>query len=277
MQNMERELRRFSDWLARSDRSDLQTASRDDCQDFLTSRRAVSASTSHMAWRALRSFFGFLAEEDGAANPMKHVKMPKVAEPVTRVATEHEYETLQGYLAGEVAKAKGNEIDLFEVRRAQAVLGVLWDCGLRRGELTNLKVNDVDMDTGHAIVRQSKTGRPRVVPFTEATKRLLYGYLRQREWHPQSAFSTSLWLGAKGGLTSDGVRQLLDRVCDGAGVRVSAHMFRRALAERWLSNGGSQVSLMSIAGWTSPAMPARYTRSVAGQVAENEYRRVIGR
>jgi len=33
MQNMERELRRFSEWLARADRGDLQTASREDCQD----------------------------------------------------------------------------------------------------------------------------------------------------------------------------------------------------------------------------------------------------
>ena len=71
---------------------------------------------------------------------------------------------------------------------------------MRRGELTNLTVDDLDMDSGQLIVRTSKTGKPRVVPFTPETRKVLYAYLRSREWHPQTAFSNKLWLGAKGGL-----------------------------------------------------------------------------
>ena len=56
MENMERNLRLFGKWLEGTGRRRYGTASRDDCQDFITSRRAVGDSTAHMAWRALRSF-----------------------------------------------------------------------------------------------------------------------------------------------------------------------------------------------------------------------------
>ena len=63
--------------------------------------------------------------------------MPRVDEPVTEVVTADEYKAIQSYLTCEAAKAKGGEIDLFEVRRAQAVFGLLWDTGLRRSELAD--------------------------------------------------------------------------------------------------------------------------------------------
>ena len=45
---------------------------------------------------------------------MKHVKMPKVDEPDTRLVTQDEYKALQSDLTAEVAKAKGQPGDLFE-------------------------------------------------------------------------------------------------------------------------------------------------------------------
>ena len=45
-----------------------------------------------------------------------------------------------------------------------------------------------------------------MVPFTPETTKAIYAYLRQGEWHVQSAFTNRLWSGQKGALTSDGVR-----------------------------------------------------------------------
>ena len=60
-----------------------------------------------------------------------------------------------------------------------------------------------------------------------------------------------------------------------AGVTISAHSFRRALATRWLRAGGSEVGLRAVAGWRDPAMVARYTRMSAEELAHAEYSRLM--
>ena len=59
-------------------------------------------------------------------------------------------------------------------------------------------------------------------------------------------------------------------------MNISAHSFRRGLAARALRKGVSQSSLMVMAGWSSPSMVSRYTRSVAYDVMLTEYREKLG-
>ena len=179
MENMRRELMGFARWL---DGDVLLTASRSECERFLAERGQVSPATAHVAWRALRSFYAFLAEEDDIPNPMRHVKAPRVPEPATKVATQDEYDAMMTYLDRQ-AKRVGHGGTGFEYRRAKAMLALLWDTGLRRGELQALRVDDFDLETSHLTVRRSKTGKPRIVPFTPNTTRLLYQYLRWRDRH----------------------------------------------------------------------------------------------
>ncbi len=55
--------------------------------------------------------------------------------------------------------------------RDRAVIELLWSCGLRRGELVRLNVEDVNLSDGLLVVRQSKTGQPRVVPLSPSARR----------------------------------------------------------------------------------------------------------
>lgn len=272
LDNMTRELRRFATHLGRP----LDTATRADCEGFIAERVSVSVYSANYLWRALRSFYGFLAEEDGLLNPVKNTKAPKIPEPATKVVTEDEYIAMLAAVKARMPRVGTSRLlrPTFETRRDQALLMVLWSTGLRRSELARLSVADVDAEARHLVIRKSKTGRSRVVPMSSDTTRMLLPYMRRRQEHRHSD-SRALWLGHKGAMTSDGIRQVIERVAKEAGVKVSAHQFRRSLAERWLSNGGSQTSLMAVAGWTTPTMPGRYTRSVAGQVAEAEYRRIF--
>jgi len=98
----------------------------------------------------------------------------------------------------------------FTWKRDRSILGVLWDTGMRRGELAALNVDDVDLETQRILVRKSKTRRPRVVFYTDDTARMLRNYLRARERHAVG-YRPELWLGAKGPLTSDGLRMLFRR------------------------------------------------------------------
>jgi hypothetical protein len=91
------------------------------------------------AWRALRSFYAFVAEEQEAPSIMVRVKSPNV--PLTEVttATEDDYDKL--------IKACSPFRTATQARDA-AIIATFWATGLRRSELAALKVSD--MTSTHA-------------------------------------------------------------------------------------------------------------------------------
>lgn len=238
----------------------LMTATRGDCEQFIAGY--ASPFRANYAWRALRSFYAWLAEEEDTVSPMAKVKAPKV--PLTEVSVATEEDVLRMLRACSPWRT-------FTNARDGALISLLWATGLRRSELAALRLDDVDLDSQTLVVRMSKNGRSRRVPFDDRTTQHLLRYLSKRERHT-SVSSDQLWLGKKGPLRSDGIRMMIQRRRDAAGVDVSAHSFRRGLAARALRNGVSQASLMTLAGWQSPAMCGRYVRSVATELADAEYR-----
>jgi integrase len=144
--------------------------------------------------------------------------------------------------------------------RDRAVIELLWSCGLRRGELVRLDVEDVNLSDGLLVVRQSKTGGPRVVPLSPSARRAARRQISGR---------TS---GSLLGMSSNAIRLLLQRV----GVP-SAHAWRRGWAVEALRNGVSEASVRSAAGWSSGAMVVRYTRALSGELAVSEFHEAWGK
>ena len=140
--------------------------------------------------------------------------------------------------------------------RDKAIIEVLWSCGLRRTELAVLEVTDIDFLGGYIVVRQSKTGKPRIVPLSPNAKRALRRYLQGRTE------------GSLFRLQSNTVRLILKRL-----NAPSAHAWRRGWAVESLRNGVSETSVRAAAGWSSGAMVARYTRALSGELAVEEFQR----
>lgn len=55
----------------------------------------------------------------------------------------------------------------------RAMLSLIYACGLRRGELLNLKIGDVDSKRSLLIIRQAKGRKDRVAPLSEKILELL--------------------------------------------------------------------------------------------------------
>ena len=140
--------------------------------------------------------------------------------------------------------------------RDKAIIEVLWSCGLRRTELAVLEVTDIDFLGGYIVVRQSKTGKPRIVPLSPNAKRALRRYLQGRTE------------GSLFRLQSNTVRLILKRL-----NAPSAHAWRRGWAVQALRSGVSETSVRAAAGWSSGAMVARYTRALSGELAVSEFQR----
>jgi integrase/recombinase XerD len=141
---------------------------------------------------------------------------------------------------------------------------LLVDTGLRLSETLDLRLGDMDLDSGTVKVL-GKGNKERLVGFSGVMERHLRRYVVRREAALAGVGrEDSPWLfpnqwGDKGG--SKGFQMRLKRYGTAAGItraRVSPHTFRHTFALWFVRNGGSPFHLQKILGHTSLDMSRRY-------------------
>lgn len=252
-------LRRFESMLGKT----FAEATPLDLRSYLALRSLrVAPGTLAVDVRSLKTFYAWRAEMLDCEDPARTLKLPRIPEPVTESVSVETYTRL---LAAIPTQGRAN-------RRDRAILAVLWGSGARLSEVARMRAEDLDLSAGTFVIPKAKAQRPRVVGLTPEGVRAIVAYLKM----PRGDRSPTLWYGTKGELTSEGIKQMIQRRARAAGVKVSAHMFRRGVAERWLAAGGSETLLRYHAGWESPLMVKRYVRKNGERLAVEEHRRLLG-
>jgi site-specific recombinase XerD len=230
--------------------------------DLMESGRTAATARARQA--ALRRFSAWLtAEGEQDTDPLIGVKPPKLDTRVVEPLTDDQLKALLKACSGPAMRD----------RRDEAIVRLMLETGARAGEVAAMKLADIDLTAGTAVVRRGKGGKGRVIPFGPFTARALDRYVRARRTHRLAA-TGDLWLGERGQTFSYyGLWQSLAYRARLAAIpRFHPHLLRHTAASRWLAAGGSEGGLMAIAGWSSRDMLARYTAARASDRAADEAR-----
>lgn len=202
------------------------TMARQHCRELATQY----PSTVRPQVAACRAFCAWLIEEGWmTSNPFARIPLPKV-KPVVRQPVP---DKIIRKLLDTTDKLKRSA---HYRARAKAVLCVLSYAALRRGELLNLRVADVDFNRDCITVRNGKGGKLRnVYPCTECIEALRDYYALR----PISLSDKFFVCNRRRAMALAGLGRIIDECKTAAQIttRITPHMFRHSSATRDADRG----------------------------------------
>ncbi|MEZ4684174.1 MAG: tyrosine-type recombinase/integrase [Caldilineaceae bacterium] len=209
----------------------------------------VKPVTIHGDHRSLRVFYRWLRDDRNliAESPVERIRMDKPDRDQPRRIDVDYYRSLMESIP------PTNWVDL----RDRMIISMLFLCGIRVGEAVGVMAKDVDVLAKTMRVR-GKTGT-RSVPLLPPVVEDIIAYIYVRP-----AYQTDhLLLSAKGDftvrglLTTNGVRQLLRRRAEQAGLEYfNPHAYRHGLAMHLLNKGGDMSLVQKVLGHSRIATTA---------------------
>lgn len=245
------DLREFTDFCAARKLTRPQDFTPGTIRSFLASVTARNPARNTLLRKiaALRSFAHYLLEQGKIKqNPFKLLPAPKRERLLPKFLTPQETDRLLA-----TASEKGR----FAARN-KALFELIYSSGLRRSEVTGLKIADVDFFNGVVKVL-GKGNKERFVPVTDGALKAIKDYLSAR---PNPQPTDALFLNKNGTpLTGDGLAFVFKNLAIQSGLarKVSPHSLRHSFATHLLNNGCDLRSLQEMLGHKSLSATQVYT------------------
>ena len=202
------------------------------------------------------------AEDEGfmGDSPMANIKLRRPEKKVIEPYTREELKALVRVCQHDI-----NNGSPFLGTRNKAIILVFLDSGIRLSELANIRLDDIDLDSG-VIKVTGKGSKQRLVGIAKTTKVALWKY---KTWRPDG--SPWLWLGEEGHrLTARAIQSMFKRLKDRAGLRDTGglvHKMRHTMAMSFLEGDGDVRSLQVLLGHSDIEMTMRYLQAVGAKQA----------
>jgi len=222
-----------------------QTLSAQSVQDYI------------LVWKA---FFNWCYQEELIEkNPVARLKSPTVEKTIKPTLTPDEIQMI----------LDSCDLNTSLGFRDYTILSLLVDAGLRREEVSHLRVGDVYV--GYIKVH-GKGRKEREVGLHPEVEKLLWKYV-QKYRHPWSAGEMALFLGRYGRpLKTAGIATLVDRIKKRCGLedkQLSPHVFRHTFSKQYMERGGDVLSLSRELGHSD----IQVTRLYLGDFGSSEARK----
>jgi integrase/recombinase XerD len=196
---------------------------------------------------AVKSFF-----EITVGMPLKLEKIPfsKRDKKLPKVLEEHEIQAMFD-----------NCINLKHL----TILTLLYSCGLRIGEVINLKLSDINESTIDIICAKGR--KDRIVPLPEQVKSLIELYVK--EYSPSVYLFNGQFPEKELRYSERSINEFLKQIAFRSGINknVHAHLFRHSYATHSLEQGTPLPFLQEILGHSSPKTTQLYLHTSRKSIA----------
>ncbi len=218
--------------------------------------KPLSFRSQYLGLHAVRMYFRWLVRDGRLdANPASELEMPKLDWRLPRTVLDAD--------EAEAVLAQPNLADPLGVRD-RAILEVFYSTAIRRMELVNLLVWDVDPKRGTLFVREGKGRRDRVVPISGRALAWVERYrLEIRPLLVWDASEDHLFLTKRGeALTPTPLGTDVGRYVEAAniGKKGSCHLWRHTCATLMLEGGADVRFVQEMLGHASIQSTQVYTR-----------------
>lgn len=214
------------------------------------SGRSVNRKTA-----SLKAYYNYLLRMGQIkANPLKGHKPVKSSKKLEVPFSEQEMDRLFNLFP---------QANTFEDSRNQLIVELLYTTGIRRSELTGIKLSDLDLSSGTLKVL-GKRNKERLIPLLKEVVVRFEDYLDFRKNTFPELDCDAIFLSNKGNKLNDSfvyriINRYLREVSDKS--KRSPHMLRHTFATHLLNKGADINSVKELLGHSSLASTQVYTHS----------------
>lgn len=256
VQNYKSDLQQFSAWLMAEQKSldSLHYADLRLWADGLANI-GLSASTRGRKIAAVKSFFRYLSKmELVSKNPADGLELPKLEKKQPKVIS---LDNAKNLLA-ELQNAKKSSLWF----RDYAIIATFLYTGVRREELTNIKLVDVDLPKSRILIN-GKGAKQRFVFINPTLVAILSEYIvAYRKLLYPAEKSPYLFVSAKNEhLAVRTINTIVNKAFELVGIKekgVSAHILRKRFATSVFQGTGDIATISKMLGHSSPTVTMRY-------------------
>lgn len=196
---------------------------------------------------SLRGFFKWLcANELCKIDPTITIERPKIPQRLPKVMTISEIEEI---LRENLTKTQ------------RVIIELLYGCGLRVSELTNLKINNFDLSAKY-LTAFGKGSKERIVPLGKKAIEALKDYLKERDFLVKKfRLNTNILLISDKGrqLTRQDIYTFIHEQGKKIHKNISPHTLRHSYATHLLENGADLRVVQELLGHSDVATTQLYT------------------
>ncbi|MGB5820397.1 MAG: tyrosine-type recombinase/integrase [Saonia sp.] len=204
---------------------------------------------------SLKAYYKFLLKlEKINKNPLAKHKALKTAKKIEIPFSENEMENVLFQLPFE---------DSFEGVRDKLVIELLYTTGIRRSELINLKLRDLNRSQ-QTLKVLGKRNKERLLPLLPTTLHLLERYFEQRQDLKEIVDDEYIFLSKSGNkIYNTLVYRIINRYFSevSSKVKKSPHILRHTFATHLLNKGADLNSVKELLGHSSLASTQVYTHN----------------
>ena len=218
------------------------------------SEKGLNAKSQARIVSAVRGFYKYLSLEGLVKdNPSVLLEVPKSNRILPQVLTVDEVDSLISAV----------RLDEPQGERNRTMLELMYGCGLRVSEVTNLRLHDLFFDEGLIRVR-GKGSKERFVPVNKRAVKLVNMYVDTIRVHQKMKKGNEdiVFLSRRGtSLTRAMVFTVIKRAAADAGIRknISPHTLRHSFATHLLQGGADLSDIQAMLGHSSISTTEIYT------------------